>query len=818
MQINTGWLRDYLTEDCKESELLDAFMTVGLEIEEEHDLSHALEPIRIGFIREKQPLDEAGNYFECQVEIEKGKLITIVCATAHPVEVGWGVPVAIAGTKLPTGALISEGKFKGVRSEGMICLDGELGMIAKSDGLQVFQDEATLGESLPAVSPFQESLVEVAVLPNRPDCLGMIGIAREVAAVLDMKLKYPSERVISPAENQTESVVVEIADETLCSRYTCQVFDNVQIRTSPHWIQSRLQTAGLRPINNVVDITNFVMLEWGQPLHAFDFDSLKGNRIEVRRIQKTEKLKLLDEAEVDGTHQPLVIADAEKPIALAGIMGGWDSQTTVDSKRILLEAACFDPVCIRTSSRKLRISTDSSYRFERGTDPNGMMSGAFNRAAQLLQDSELSGAKPASNVTDNYPTEREQTKFTLDSGRLSKILGAEISDDQIKECLSKLEMTHDSDLTISVPTWRVDVNNEVVLAEDVARMLRYDSIDMKPMIATTTKGRISETDSLRTGIATFLNSNGFLECRTPPLTTEKLALSFSQWQGERIQVQNPISKEMTSLRQSLVGSLVEVVERNARRGASNFRFFEIDRTFRQNQDDIDERWMIGGVLGGVVNDSAWIASEKEIDFLRAKGLVQNLLAQMSVDEITFEGDEPAHGYRGEEFAALKHGDQRIGALGRIDLNVLGMKDRARVPLYGFELDISALNRIKSPAKMFAGLARTQVIARDISIVVPIDLRYAEIEKSLENAFASAVENLEIEPRKETESVVELQPRLERVICIDTFVGESVGDGAMSLTIRMLFRDDTYSLTSGEAQQLMDYVVKQLHSEHGAVQR
>jgi len=818
MYINTGWLRDYLSADCKESELLDAFMTVGLEVEEEHDLSRALEPIKIGFIREKKPLGDAGKLHECQIEIQKGKLITVVCASEHPVELGWGIPVATAGTKLPSGALIAEGNFKGIRSEGMICLDGEMGLIARSSGLQVFKDEATLGESLSAVSPIQESLVDVSVLPNRPDCLGMIGVAREVAAVLDMELKYPSSREMNTSSELSESVAVEIDDAALCSRYACQVFDGVQVRSSPHWLKSRLQTAGLRPINNVVDITNFVMLEWGQPLHAFDYDALKGNRIEVRRMRSAEKLKLLDESEIDGTQEPLVIADGEKPIALAGIMGGWDSQTTDGSKRILLEAACFDPVCIRTSSRKLRISTDSSYRFERGTDPNEMLSGAFNRASELLQDAELAGAKPASGVTDNYPTVRQRTKFALDSSRFSKLLGTEISDQQIEECLSKLEMTHDDNLTISVPTWRVDVNNEVVLAEDVARLLRYDSIDMKPMVATTTKGRVSETDGIRTKVGSFLTSNGFLECRTPPLTTEKIALSFSQWQGEPIQVQNPISKEMTTLRQSLVGSLIEVVERNARRGASSFRFFEVDRTFRSNDGVVDERWMIGGVVGGAVNDSAWIASEKEIDFLRAKGLVQNLLAHISVDGITYESDSAAKGYRGEEFAVIKHDGQRIGALGRIDLNALGIKDRARVPLYGIELDISTLIKVKSPARIFAGLARTQVIARDISIVVPIGLRYAEIEKSLENAFEAAVANLDAEPRKESDASFCLQPKLESVICIDTFVGESVGADAKSLTIRMQFRDDTHTLTSGEAQQLMDYVVAQLLSEHGAVQR
>ncbi len=818
MYINTGWLRDYLSADCKESELLDAFMTVGLEVEEEHDLSRALEPIKIGFIREKKPLGDTGKLYECQIEIQKGKLITVVCASEHPVELGWGIPVATAGTKLPSGALIAEGNFKGVRSEGMICLDGELGLIARSTGLQVFKDEATLGESLPAVSPIRESLVDVSVLPNRPDCLGMIGVAREVAAVLDMELKYPSAREMSSSAQDSQTVSVEIDDDALCTRYACQVFDGVQVRSSPHWLKSRLQTAGLRPINNVVDITNFVMLEWGQPLHAFDFDTLKGDQIKVRRMSSNEKLKLLDETEIDGTHAPLVIADAENPIALAGIMGGWNSQTTVESKRILLEAACFDPVCIRTSSRKLRISTDSSYRFERGTDPNEMLSGAFNRASELLQDAELSDAKPASGVTDCYPKIRPRTTFALDSDRFSKLLGAEISDQQIKECLSKLEMTHDDSLTISVPTWRVDVNNEVVLAEDVARLLRYDSIDMKPMIATTTKGQVSETDGLRTKIGSFLTGNGFLECRTPPLTTEQIAMSFSQWEGEPIKVQNPISKEMTTLRQSLVGSLVEVVERNARRGASSFRFFEVDRTFRANDGENDERWMIGAVVGGAVNDSAWIASEKEIDFLRAKGLVQNLLAHVSVDGVTYESETAAKGYRGEEYAVIKQNGQRIGALGRIDLNVLGIKDRARVPLYGVELDISTLINVKSPPGFFSGLARTQVIARDISIVVPISLRYAEIEKSLQNAFEAAVSNLETEPRKEADSSFSLEPKLENVICIDTFVGESVGADAKSLTIRMQFRDETHSLTSGEAQQLMDYVVSQLHSEHGAVQR
>ena len=574
MIVNTGWLLDYLSPRVPVPELLTALPRVGLDVEATHVLAHELAGMRVGFIRSKQPLDGTTDKFVCEVEVAPGDVRKIVAASAHPLEVGWGVPVALAGTELPTGVSIHEDHFHGVLSQGMICLDGELGMTASGTGLQVFHDEGLLGKSLPDVMPIGEALVHMKVYPNRPDCLGLIGIARELAALLGLKLVLPE--APQPGSFSDEVMPVKIQDRAACTRYTCQVISGVSVGKSAPWLASRLLATGSRPINNVVDITNFVMKEWGQPLHAFDLQNVR-ERVVVRRFKKGESLRVLDGRTVDSAEElPLAIADAKAPMALAGIMGGEFSGIGEETRSVLLEAAHFEATNIRMTSRRLGVSSDSSYRFERGLDPNETLEGARNRATALLFSD--AGAQSAGAVTDVYPKPLRRAKFSLSANRVSDYLGIPVTPEQVHDSLTKLGYEFFKKI-ILVPTRRVDATDPVVLIEDVARVIGYEAITASPSAETPTAGASTVLDAARQTCRGMLVGNGFLELRGVPLEPLEGEAQFSLLAGESVGLQNPLNTDLARLRRSLVPFLVKTAALNARRRATTFRYFEIDKIF-----------------------------------------------------------------------------------------------------------------------------------------------------------------------------------------------------------------------------------------------
>src|SRR5687768_7248847 len=376
---------------------------------------------------------------------------------------------------------------------------------------------------LPQLAGATGFLVELNVLPNRPDCLGIIGIAREVAALLELKLKYPQARSLPPQPaGPADRVGVEIQAPQLSPRYMCRLIKGVKVGPSPDWLKAILVATGSRPINNIVDVTNFVLYEWGQPLHAFDYGKIEGGQIVVRRMNKGETLELLTGKVIEGEASglPLVIADRSKPIALAGIMGGRATQTTEQTQDVLLEAAHFDPVNIRRTARRVELGLDargtaSSYRFERGTDPNRMLDGALDRATSLI--AELAGGKPAGPIREQHPQRKESRVFQLDPQRVGAYLGMPVDAGTIRRSLQRLEMNVDDTLKVSVPTWRVDANDPVVLIEDVARQVGYDRIPVAPTPSAPTRGQRSRAEQVREAAAQHLADAGYLECRNPPL-------------------------------------------------------------------------------------------------------------------------------------------------------------------------------------------------------------------------------------------------------------------------------------------------------------
>jgi phenylalanyl-tRNA synthetase beta chain len=800
MIVNTRWLQEYLQPHCSHAELLDALPRIGLELEIEHELKTALEPIRIGFIREKKPLPGAADMFLCQVEIERGKVVPIVCANEHEIREGWGVPVAPVGTTLPTGKAIQEREVRGQRSLGMICLDGELGMTARDTGMHHFTDEATLGEPLPKLTDIPEYLLELNVLPNRPDFLGLIGIAREVAALLRIELRTPP--VFTPAGSNGAAApfTVEIQDPKLCTRYMGSVVRGVKVAPSPAWLKSRLLLTGARPRNNIVDITNYVLYEYGQPLHAFDLAKIQGGKIIVRRMAPGESLTLLvDNATLSAddkkfANPPLVIADASRPIALAGIMGGAETQTTDSTTGLLIESAHFDPATIRKTARAARLNTDSSYRFERGTDPNTMLEGALGRALQLI--TELAGGKVEGPIVDQYSTKREPRVLHLSSAKTSSYLGMHVSDDVIRDSLGRLHMqfepTSCDAMAIRVPTWRTDATDPVVLIEDVARMVGYDKIPVAPTPAAPSLGARSSTDRMRQTVSNFLVSAGFYESRNPSLEPPDMA--GWMWAPQpRVSLTNPQSKEMSVLRRTLLPGLLKTVDNNLRRGVDAIRFFEIDRAFAETEEKSPlDPWVIGAIAGGRARQSDWRGGGQPIDFHELKGIIEDLFGTIGVKTLYFDATEGKPFVAGTA-AIISIAREAIGVIGELDASQINL---GRLPyrLFSFEIDLHALEKAAATLPAYRALSRQPAVTRDLAFIVKSETAFDELFAAMKKAAGESLESLRFG---------------------DLYQGPPVPAGHKSLAFHFIFRDPTRTLTADEISATMDRIIDSLKTKFAA---
>jgi phenylalanyl-tRNA synthetase beta chain len=814
MTVNTAWLLEYLEPKCSHEDLLDAFPRLGLEIEQTHELRSALDSIRIGFVRRKEPVAGAPGYHLCEIEVERGRLIPVVCASEHEIHEGWGVPVAAAGTVLATGRSIKAAPFHGVRSEGMICLDGELGMIARNSGMHHFTDESLLGAPLASAVEIPEYLLELNVLPNRPDFLGLIGIAREVAALLRLELRYPATyKPAGASESAAPAVSVEIREPELCPRYMCGLVSGVKVAPSPPWLKARLLLAGMRPINNVVDITNYVLYEWGQPLHAFDYQKITGHKIIVRRMAEGESLEVLSGAVVGARGQtggkpfsqaPLVIADAERPVALAGIMGGRFAETAEATTEVLIEAAHFDPVLIRQTVQQIDLGMESrgtaaSYRFERGTDPNLMLEGALGRAVQLV--AELGQGTAHGPLLDRYPRPRERRVFPVRPARATSYLGMDVKASTISDCLTRLNMScsgHDDEIQVTVPTWRVDVNDPVVLIEDVARMVGYDEIPVAPQPSQPTLGLRVMNDRLRQLVSEHLVSAGFYECRNPSLESPQL----SAWLGttdDAITLSNWATREMSVLRRTLLSGLATTVQTNVRRGAQAVSLFEVDRLFGRGCSESDGagaasgRWHVAGIVGGQLQRSDWRADGTQVDFFTLKGMVEDLLEIMGARHVAFRPSDRQPFVAGTA-AEVSTGDQpAIGSIGEIDPKVVAFE---RVPfrVFAFELDLESLEGAFKTLPVYHQLLRQPAVTRDLAVVVKTTVSYAEVVDAIRSAAG---------------------PRLELVRLVDLYQGSQVSPGHQSLAFHMLFRDPERTLTAEEVAETMERIVTTLRERFGA---
>ena len=576
---------------------------------------------------------------------------------------------------------------------------------------------------------------------------------------------------------------------------------------SPAWLKARLLLTGSRPRNNVVDVTNYVLYEFGQPLHAFDFAKVRGGRIVVRRMTPGESIALLADGvtiSADGqpdrkfANPPLVIADAERPIALAGIMGGAETQTTDHTNDVLLEAAYFDPANIRKTAREARLGTDSSYRFERGTDPNQMLDAALGRALHLI--TELAGGNVSQPLADQYPARREPRTFRLGSAKTSSYLGMPVSAETIRDSLTRLRMDcsqePSGEISVRVPTWRTDVNDPVVLIEDVARMVGYDQIPVAPKPAAPTLGIRSPADRLRQTLSNYLIAAGFYESRNPSLEPPEM----SDWlaaPGPRVALTNPQSREMSVLRRSLLPGLLKTVDNNIRRGADAVRFFEIDRAFDDNAgQQTADAWRVGGISGGRARQSDWRGGGQQVDFYDLKGSVEDLLDTIGCSGSTFHPAEVKPfltGTAAQVRISCSTELQPVGIIGELDPAIISL---GRLPyrLFAFELDLHALQAAANSLNAYRPLSRQPAVTRDLAFVVKADVVFDDLSAAMREAAGQELESLRF---------------------VDYYVGAPVPQGHKSLAFHLVFRDPARTLTAEEVSAIMDRVIGSLKNKFAA---
>jgi phenylalanyl-tRNA synthetase beta chain len=822
MNVTLNWLKNYIDFELSPSELADRLTMLGIEVESVKQLGAELGGVVVGSVGSIKPHPNADKLVLCQVDIGEPEELQIVCGAPN-VREGMLAPVATIGATLPVGLTIKRAKLRGETSHGMLCSEKELGLSEDAAGLMELPTDTPLGISLSAALGLDDVVFELEITPNRPDCLSLIGVAREIRAETGNPLKLPQ---VDFNEDETDireitSVTIEAPD--LCPRYAARVIRGVKVGQSPAWLQQRLESVGVGVINNIVDITNFVLMEYGQPLHAFNYHKLAENRIVVRRATAGENITTLDEIDRELTSDMLVIADAEKPVALAGIMGGYDSEITETTADVLLESAYFNPSSIRATAKALGISTEASYRFERGADP-GVVLAALDRAAQLI--AELAGGSICKGVVDVYPGQQPLTEIQLRPERVNFILGTTLDTSEMVQILSDLGFDVEeastengqgdeetsplrsdeetsplrsdeetSPLRVTVPTFRSDVTREIDLIEEIARVYGYDNIP-----TTLPKGDIpvpapNLSAEIRKHIKHFLLAAGMMEAINysfcDPNSFDKIRCAADHPFRDVLKLRNPLSPEMSVLRTTLLPSLLENAQHNRNHQIDTIALFEIGSVFIRNGAE-KEPERVTGILAGQVGDGVYSNPYREPDFYDIKGLVEGILEVCGIVDYTLEKTDAPTFHPGRNAAVLSSTKQ-IGIFGEAHPEVLENYDLP-YKAYLFDFDMEALVDAAIFSKRFEPISIYPTVERDLAIVVDQEI-LSDMPTGLIYATGGEL--------------------VESVRLFDVYEGEQVPEGKKSLAYAITYHSATETLTDKAVNALHDKVVKRLNQELGA---
>ena len=794
MKAPLSWLKAYVPIELDPHTLGHRMTLAGVEADK-IEVRGGWDGVVVGLVKTVGPHPNADRLRLATVDYGSGEM-TVVCGAPN-VAAGQKIVFARAGAKLIDGhtgkpAILKPAKIRGVESQGMVCSEKELGISQEHEGIVILPPESVVGTAVDQI--LGDAVIDFAVTANRPDCLSMLGLAHEVAALTGKQAQEPPLAYQEQGEAIEKKTRVEIHDADLCPRYIAGVVTGIKIGSSPKWMQERLAAAGMRPIHNIVDITNYVMLEFGQPLHAFDYDLLTERRIVVRRAKAGERLVTIDGQERKLTPDMLVIADAVRPVALAGVMGGSQSEVSERTVNVLLESAAFNNINIRRTSREIGLRSEASSRFEKGLSPE-LPIHAARRAMQMFV--ELCGGTAAKGLVDVYPGKQPRPSVRLRSQRASGLLGVAMTPRDLTPVLTSLgcdvRHTEGDTLEVAPPYWRMDLNIEEDLIEEYVRIKGFDSIPTARLSGSAPAYEPAPLLTLKERLRELLVGAGVQEIITYSLTNQ--AGQSLSGGGSGLKVMNPLSSDQEELRLNLRHGLLHTLASNQRLQENGIRLFELGRIYIPRSEEIpDEREMLGAVLSGPREDLYWKRAEENLNFFDAKGLVERLMAELQVKATYTVAQDPI--LHPGKTAAVLVGKIQVGVIGEVHPKFARSLDLLDRPVAYLELDMAALlEAAPATGRRYQSIARFPGVVRDLAIVA---------DRAL--------------PSDQVTALIRATDLVAEVTLFDMYTGKNVSPDKKSLAYRVVFQSPSRTLTNEEADKLQERLVARLSKEFGATLR
>ncbi len=801
MRISLKWLGELVDHGLSVGELADRLDMTGTEVDAVETVGESLDRVVVGRVVTREPHPDADRLSYCKVDVGDGEERDIVCG-ADDFGPGDKVPVALPGAELPNGTTIKKSKIRGCVSEGMMCSPIELGTGADASGLLILPEDAPVGVPYAEYAGKSDVVLDLEVTPNRPDCLSVAGMAREIAAITGSEARRPSAEPVEEGPPTAESVDVRIEESALCPRYTARVIRGVTIGPSPEWLQERIIASGARPVNNIVDATNYVMFELGQPLHAFDMRTIgtaaeeDGGRttIIVRRAEPGETLETLDHVKRELTDDMIVIADPDGPIALAGVMGGAHTEVSDDTADIVLESASFDPAHVSRTSRNLSLISEASQRFEKRVDPEGCAAAA-DRAMALI--AEIAGGTVDAGIVDEYPLPPEPVRLELRVDRMNDLLGTSIDTRTAADILRRLqlEVSAGDTLSVSVPSFRPDLEREIDLVEEVVRVWGMDSV-ASTLPSAGRAGGLTRDRRWRDRVGEAMREAGLNEAVTysfiDPEDVGRLRWEFAE--GERpVRMLNPMSEEQSVLRWTIAAPLVEAVAHNQRRDVPDVRLYEMGKVFvtSEGRKLPTETRLLAGVLAGSWHRPIWNDPAEPLEFFDGKGVIETLMEALRVSYWRLEPTKRPHLQPGRA-AEVMLGDRSVGYLGEMHPEVLGAYG-AEGPVTLFELEVEPLVEAAVDIIEYAPLPKYPAVNLDVAFVVPEDVTAGRIRAIVEKAAGRLLESARL---------------------FDLYTGEHVEPGHKSMAFSLTYRAPDRTLTDEEVAKVHEKVVRKVTKATG----
>ena len=796
MLVYKEWLDEYCSVDRSIEEFRDRMIMSGSNIETVGQFGKGIDNIVVGKLESIERHPNADKLLVCMVDVGAEEPVQIVTGAGNVFE-GAYVPVILHGGKLPDGTVIKRGKLRGMESSGMLCSAKELGYddkvipVAHRDGIWILDKEYPLGMDIVEALGLSGAVIDFEITPNRPDCLSMVGMAREAAATFGESLRYPDSKCKEEKGNVEDYVSVEINKPELCRRYVARVVTDVKIQQSPWWLQRRLMYAGMRPINNIVDITNYVMLEYGQPIHAFDIRNIKGNRICVDTAKEGELFTTLDETERSLSEDMLLIKDGERSVAIAGVMGGLNSEIVGDTTTIIVESANFQEDNIRSTSKKLGLRTEASSRFEKGVDPE-LAGTAADRVCYLM---ELLGAGTVvKGAVDVYPIKKEAVPVEVRLSRVNQVLGIQLLLGELNAIFQSLEMETEmaeDKIRVLPPSVRLDLSKEIDFVEEAARIYGYDKLPTTLPKGNSESGKTT-LQQLRDLAKDSLVGMGYKEIQTysfvSPKGVDHIRMAADSPERDIIKLLNPLGEENSVMRTTLIPNMLEALARNFTRNIADVRAFELGNTFHK----------ITGSDGlPTERENLCIACYGEgEDFFTLKGAVSELLNKMGIREAEYVAESAPGTYHPGRCAMIKYKNLALGVIGELHPDVMETYDIA-AKTWCCELDFSRLAEAANTEHYYSPLPKYPSTSRDISMLVDEDVTVASMKTIIQNKGSGLLEKVEL---------------------FDIYRGKQVPEGKKSASFTLTYRAPDRTLTDSQTNEVHELILKALSEELNAVLR